>query len=82
MKQNESKLDKYLDASSESSREKPINFSEIEKESTENVSLNKGSSERQKQWQQEIEEGEQQKRSNDQDSSQMPLDEDDTIGIP
>lgn len=81
MKQDESKSDKHMEAPSESKQEKHNNF-QIEKESTENVSLNKGSSERQKQWQQEIEEGEQEKRSNNPDNSQMPLDEDDTMGIP
>jgi hypothetical protein len=83
MKENESGPDKHLDTPSESNREKHINFPEVEQESSENFTINKDTSDRQKQWQQEIQEGEREKsRLGQEGNSSMPMEEDDTIGIP
>ena len=82
MEKDEPKPGKHADTPSESRSGKHINSPDIEKKTAENVSLNQGSSKRQKEWQREIEQGEQEKRSNSHDRSQMPLDEDDTMGIP
>jgi hypothetical protein len=83
MKENESRPDHHLDTPSESNREKHINFPEVEQESSENFTINKGTSDRQKQWQKEIQEGEREKsRSGQKGNSSMPMDEHDTIGIP
>ena len=83
MKENESRRPRHLDTPSESNREKHINFREVEQQSSEDITINKGTSDRQKEWQKEIEEGEREKsRSGGQDTSSMPMDEDDTIGIP
>jgi hypothetical protein len=83
MKENESRPDHHLDTPSESNREKHINFPEVEQESSENFTINKGTSDRQKQWQKEIQEGEREKsRSGEEGNPSMPMDEDDTIGIP
>jgi hypothetical protein len=55
----------------------------VEQESSENFTINKGTSDRQKQWQKEIQEGEREKsRSGEEGNPSMPMDEDDTIGIP
>jgi hypothetical protein len=72
-----------LDTPSESNREKHVNFPELQQESSKNFTINKSTSDRQKEWQKEIEEGEREKsRSGQKDNSSMPMDEDDTIGIP
>ena len=80
----ERQTDPHLDAPSEANREKHINFREVEEESTGNFELDKSTSDRQKQWQQEIKEGEKEKRHSDQTTnhSTMPMDEDDTLGVP
>lgn len=74
----------HLDAPSESNTEKHTNFREVEEESPGNFAINKTTSDRQKQWQKEIKEGEEEKRNADQtkDNSTMPMDEDDTLGVP
>jgi hypothetical protein len=83
MKESEPRRGKHLDTSSESNREKHVNFPELQQESSENFTINKSTSDRQKEWQKEIEEGEREKsRSGQKDNSSMPMDEDDTIGIP
>jgi hypothetical protein len=76
--------DSHLDAPSESNTEKHINFRDVEEESSGNFAINKTTSDRQKQWQKEIKEGEDEKQLSDQtkDSSTMPMDEDDTLGVP
>jgi hypothetical protein len=78
------KTDPHLNAPSESNREKHINFREVEEDSPGNFAVDKSISERQKQWRKEIEEGEEQKSSADtlQNNSAVPLDDDDTVGIP
>ena len=85
MKDNEQrKIDPHLGAPSQANTEKHINFREVEEESAGNFSIDKSTSERQKQWQQEINKGEEEKRRNDQtgNSSNIPMDEDDTLGVP
>jgi hypothetical protein len=83
MKENESRPDQHLDTPSESNREKHINFPEVEQESSENFTIDKSTSDRQKQWQKEIQEGERDKsRSGQEVNSSMPMNEDETIGIP
>jgi hypothetical protein len=83
MKESEPRRGKHLDTSSESNREKHVKFPELQQESSENFTINKSTSDRQKEWQKEIEEGEREKsRSGQKDNSSMPMDEDDTIGIP
>lgn len=76
--------DAHLDAPSESNRGKHINFREVEDESAKNFAIDKTTSERQKQWQKEIKDGEEAKRHSDETkgSSAMPMDEDDTLGVP
>jgi hypothetical protein len=78
------RTDPHLDAPSESNTEKHINFREVEEESSGNFMIDKTISDRQKQWRQEIEEGEKEKRRSDEtkDNSTMPMDEEDTLGIP
>jgi hypothetical protein len=75
--------DPHLNAPSESNTEKHINFREVEEESAGNFAIDKTTSDRQKQWQREIKEGEEEKRHSDQtkNNSTMPMD-DDTLGIP
>ena len=74
----------HLDTPSESNTEKHINFRDVEEESSGNFAINKTTSDRQKQWQKEIKEGEAKKQRSDQTRgrSTMPMDEDDTLGIP
>lgn len=83
MKENE-QTDRRLDTPSESNREKHINFPEVEEESSNTIGTHTNTSERQKQWREEIEEGkkEQQSSGNTQVDSAQPMDEDDTLGIP
>lgn len=85
MKEKEERqTDPHLDAPSEANREKHINFREVEEESAGNFEVDKSTSDRQKQWRQEIKEGEEEKTRSDQEAnrSTMPMDEDDTIGVP
>lgn len=83
-KEKQPNVDPHIDAPSEANREKHINFREVEEESAGNFSIDKTTSERQKQWRKEIEEGEEEKRKSGEvnDNSIMPMDEDDTIGVP
>lgn len=76
--------DPNLDAPSESNTEKHIDFREVEEESAGNFAISKTTSDRQKQWQKEIKESEEEKRNADQtrDNSTMPMDDDDTLGVP
>ena len=83
---NENKQDQTdprLDTPSENNREKHINFHEVEEESAQNFAI-KNTSERQKEWQQEIKEGEEEKLKLDQrkNTSSRPMDENDTVGVP
>ena len=83
MKRNQFVNNRRLNLSSESNREKHINSPGVEEDSSKNTAINKGTSERQTQWQQEIEEGEREKsRRDDQQNSVMPMDNDETIGVP
>lgn len=85
MKDNEQrKVGPHLDTPSQANKEKHINFREVEEESAENFAIDKSSSERQKQWQQEINKGEEEKREigKTDNSSNMPIRGDDTLGIP
>jgi len=84
MKQkNQSQVDRHLDTPSEANRDKHINFPEVEQDSSNNFVINKNTSDRQKQWQEEIEQGEKEKQNSDQrNSSTMPMGQDDTLGIP
>ncbi|MBO9681830.1 MAG: hypothetical protein J7502_04025 [Flavisolibacter sp.] len=75
--------DRHLDAPSESNREKHINFREVEEESSGNFMIDKNSTDRQKQWKEGIREGEEEKQNTDSSTpSAMPMDEDDTLGVP
>ena len=77
--------DPRLDTPAESNREKHINFREVEEESSEEFAvIHTPPADRQKQWQEGIEEGKKANReSKDQSTpSAMPMDEDDTLGIP
>lgn len=80
------RVDPHLDTPSEANREKHINFPEVEEESSGNFMIDKSTSDRQKQWQQEIKEGEEgkqkQEANNNVAPSPMPMDEDDTLGVP
>lgn len=80
---NQPQTDPHLDAPAESNTDKHINFREVEEESAGNFSIDKTNSERQKQWRNEIEQGEEDKKESDQaKTNSMPMDEDDTIGVP
>jgi len=84
MKENEQHpQDTHLDAPVEANREKHINFPEVEEESSGNFAIDKSISKRQEQWRREIKE-EEEKRSVDplKNDSAMPMDEDDTLGVP
>jgi hypothetical protein len=72
---NQSRTDRHLNAPSESNREKHINFLQVEEESSGNFMIDKNATERQKQWDKGIEEGEQEREEND-SSSVVPKDED------
>lgn len=76
---DKNQTDPGLGAPAEANRGKHINFREVEEESAKNFELNKNTSERQKQWREEMKEGEEEKGPS---NSAMPLDEDDTVGIP
>ena len=79
MKEKEqNQTDPGLDAPAESNRGKHINFREVEEESAKNFELDKNTSERQKQWREEIKESEEKARN----SSARPEDNHDTVGIP
>lgn len=85
MKENEQhSQDTHLDAPAEANREKHINFPEVEEESSGNFAIDKTTSKRQEQWHREIKEGEEEKRSADplKNDSEMPMNEDDTLGVP
>jgi len=58
MQQNKKQTDPHLNTPSEANREKHINFREVEEDSSGNFMIDKTSTDRQKQWKQEIEEGE------------------------
>ena len=75
--------DPHLDAPAESNREKHINFRDVEEESTENFMIDKSTTERQKQWREEIKEGEKEKSRSDAryNNSTKSMDEDDTQGV-
>lgn len=75
--------DRHLDTPSESNREKHINFREVEEESSGNFMIDKNSTDRQKQWDQGIKEGREKRQSTNTDTpSAIPMDEDDTLGVP
>lgn len=75
--------DRHLDAPSESNRGKHINFREVEEESSGNFMIDKNSTDRQKQWKEGVKEGEEEKQNTDSSTpSAMPMDEDDTLGVP
>lgn len=83
MSENEKQTDSHLDTPSESNREKHINFRDVEQESTGNFSIDKTSTERQKQWNEGVKEGREQAQNKDNNTpSAMPMDEDDTLGVP
>jgi hypothetical protein len=85
MKENEQeRTDRLMDTPSESNREKHINFPEVEEDSSQQISIGNSTSERQKEWRQEIQEGEKAKEQSkeDQTGSSMPMNNDDTLGIP
>jgi hypothetical protein len=86
MKKNEQeRTDRHLDTPSESNQEKHVNFLQVEEESSHQIAGgNNRASDRQKQWKQGIEEGEQARENSDQGTtgSVMPMDDDDTLGIP
>ena len=74
--------DRSLDTPSEANRQKHINFPEVEEESSENFAIDKNSTDRQKQWQQGIQEGEEKRQNSDNSRSAIPMDNDDTLGVP
>ncbi|HTM93885.1 MAG TPA: hypothetical protein VL095_15795 [Flavisolibacter sp.] len=80
---DQSEKDRRLDTPSESNREKHINFREVEEESSGNYMIDKSSTDRQKQWKEGIQEGEEKRQNTDNTTpSAMPMDEDDTLGVP
>ena len=85
MKENEQvRIDPHLDTPSEANREKHINFPEAEEEGSEQTAGSSNTSDRQKEWKQGIEEGREAKRNaaQDQAGSALPMDNDDTLGVP
>jgi hypothetical protein len=84
MKENDQgRIDQHLDSPSEANREKHINFREVEEESSGNFMIDKNSTDRQKQWEQGIKEGGQENQNTSNITpSAMPMDEDDTLGVP
>lgn len=75
--------DRHLDTPLESNREKHINFREVEEESSGNFMIDKSSTERQKQWKDGIKEGKEDRQNKGTNTpSAMPMDEDDTLGVP
>jgi hypothetical protein len=84
MKENDqSRVDRHLDSPSEANREKHINFREVEEESSGNFMVDKNSTERQKQWNEGMKEGAQERQNTGSDMpSAIPMDEDDTLGVP
>ena len=77
--------DRHLDTPSESNSEKPVNFPEVEEEDSRQISISGDhTSEPQKEWRQEVQEGEKAKEQSTQHQagSAMPMDNDDTLGIP
>jgi hypothetical protein len=80
---NKGQTDRHLDAPSEANSDKHINFREVEEESSGNFAVDKNSTERQKRWKRDIKEGEQERQNTgDNTASAMPMDEDDTLGVP
>ena len=79
---NQSGADRHLDTPSESNREQHINFPEVEEDRTGSFVNDKNSTERQKQRERGLKDGEDTRQNTDNDSAAMPMDEDDTLGIP
>lgn len=73
---NQRSTDRHLDTPSESNREKHINFLQVEEESSGNFMIDKNATDRQKQWDKGVEEGEHESKENN-SSSVAPKDEDD-----
>ena len=83
MKEKQSGEDRHLNVPSDANSEKHMNFPGVGRDSSKDNAVNKGTSDRQEQWQRRIEEGEREKnRSKDQPGSSMLMDDDDTIGVP
>jgi hypothetical protein len=83
MKENDQgRVDLQLDSPSEANREKHINFREVEEESSGNFMIDKNSTNRQKQWEQGIKGGQEKQNTGNNTPSAMPMDEDDTLGVP
>ena len=85
MKANEQqRTGRHLNMPSESNRQKPVNFREVGEGSRQISISGDHTSKRQKEWRQEIQEGEQAKEQSTQQQTghAMPMDNDDTLGIP
>lgn len=84
MESKEKQTDRHLDTPSEANRDKHINFPEVEEDSAGNFTIDKSSDDRKKQWKEGIKEGESERQNaNDRNTqSAMPMDEDDTLGVP
>lgn len=80
---DKSQTDRHLDTPPDSNDEKHINFREVEEESSGNFMIDKNSTGRQKQWEEGIQKGrEERQKADDNTPSAMPMDKDDTLGIP
>jgi hypothetical protein len=75
--------DRHLDSPSESNQEKHINFREVEEDSSLNITWNNtNQTDRQKQWERGVEEGKEAYSENPRSDSALPMDNDETLGIP
>jgi len=74
--------DRHLNRPSDSNGDKRINFREVEEESSGNFILDKNSTDRQQQWKDDIKDGEQENKRTTNTPSAMPIDGDDTLGVP
>lgn len=85
MKENEQgRIDPHLDTPSEANREKHINFPEAEEGGPKQSAGSTDGSDRQKEWKQGIKEGREAEENTPQDKagSALPMDNDDTLGVP
>jgi hypothetical protein len=84
MKENDQNTtNKQFDTPSEANRDKHINFRDVEEESAQKIIVDHTQpTDRQKQWQEGLEEGRQANQNPPTQQSPMPMDEDDTLGIP
>lgn len=82
---NQKQSDRHADTPSEAYRDKHIDFPDVEQDSATQFVIHKQDAERQKDWENEIEEGKEERSRSEnppRPDSPMRMDGDETLGVP